>query len=78
MQAHNLNDLFAAAKGTSTLKGSEGRVAKFFAETAGVDGRMNYVILHREDGTFIPVLFLNDKTMYLMHLAIKLGCCVTN
>jgi hypothetical protein len=78
MQAKNLNDLFAAAKGTSTLKGSEARVTKFFDAVAGVDGRMNYVILHRADGTFVPVLFLNDKTMHLMHLAIKLGCCVTN
>jgi len=78
MRAISFQELFADAKGTTTEKGAQARLDKFLAGVENVQDTCRYFIMPRADGTFIPVLFLNDKTMHLMHFAIKCGCCVTN
>jgi hypothetical protein len=80
MQIKRLEDMFANAKGTTTAKGAETRLAKFEAWLAACENLtpVRAFILTRADGTFIPVILLDDKTMWMMHKAIDCGCCVTN
>lgn len=81
MNVRRLENTFAAAKGTTTRKGAEARLAKFTA-WAEADTTARHLptafILTREDGTFIPVIIMNEKNSWMMHFAIDCGCCVTN
>lgn len=80
-QVNRLEQVFAQAKGTKTRLGAEARLAKFIgwaeADTSNRH-RVQAFILTREDGTFIPVIILNENTSWMMHYAIHCGCCVTN
>jgi hypothetical protein len=81
MQIKRLEEMFADAKGCKTRTGAEARLAKFAGWAEGVTEQSiapRAFILTREDGTMIPVIILNEKTMWMMHYAVDCGCCVTN
>lgn len=68
---------FPDAKGTTTRKGSLNRINRAM-KGLGDNTQFLYIIVAREDGTFIPIIILAPHHINVARFLVDHGICVIN